>query len=164
MLFAGLAPAAISFVAGQAAFTLALLVLFNLLVPVGWKLGLVRIEDVAIGGAVSLAVGMLFWPRGATNELSRALGSAYVDSSGYLAEAVAHAVACCDSDSTRAARRPASSALQGCRIGAAPRRHLPRLPRRARREDGPARRGHGAGHRRGRAAARGGCGAGSLER
>jgi hypothetical protein len=97
VLFAGLAPATISFLAGQAAFTITLLVLFNLLVPVGWTLGLVRIEDVAIGGAVSLVVGLLFWPRGATHDLSRALGSAYVDSSGYLAKAVAHAVSCCDS-------------------------------------------------------------------
>jgi Fusaric acid resistance protein-like len=96
VLFAGLAPAVISFLAGQAAFTMTLLVLFNLLNPVGWKIGLVRIEDVAIGGGVSLLMGLLFWPRGATNELSRALGRAYVDSSGYLAEAVAHAVACCD--------------------------------------------------------------------
>ena len=96
VLFAGLAPAAISFAAGQAAFTLTLLVLFNLLVPVGWKLGLVRIEDVAIGGAVSLAVGLLFWPRGARAELRRALGRAYIDSSSYLAEAVAYGVACCD--------------------------------------------------------------------
>jgi len=96
VLFAGLAPAVISFLAGQAAFTATLLVLFNLLIPVGWKIGLVRIEDVALGGGVSLLMGLLFWPRGATNELSRALGRAYVDSSGYLAEAVAHAVACCD--------------------------------------------------------------------
>lgn len=96
VLFAGLAPAVISFLAGQAAFTVTLLVLFNLLNPVGWKIGLVRIEDVAIGGGVSLLMGLLFWPRGATNELSRALGRAYVDSSGYLAEAVGHAVACCD--------------------------------------------------------------------
>ena len=55
VLFAGLAPTAISFAAGQAAFTVTLLILFNLLVPVGWTLGLVRIEDVAIGSAVSLA-------------------------------------------------------------------------------------------------------------
>jgi hypothetical protein len=96
VLFAGLAPATISFLAGQAAFTVTLLVLFNLLLPVGWRIGLVRIEDVALGGGVSLLMGFLFWPRGATNELSRALGRAYVDSSGYLAEAVAHAVACCD--------------------------------------------------------------------
>jgi hypothetical protein len=96
VLFAGLAPAAISFLAGQAAFTMTLLVLFNLLVPVGWKIGLVRIEDVALGSGVSLLMGFLFWPRGATNELSRALGRAYITASSYLAHAVSHAVACCD--------------------------------------------------------------------
>ncbi len=96
VLVAGLAPSTISFAAGQAAFTVTLLVLFNLLVPVGWKLGLVRIEDVAIGGAVSLAVGAVFWPRGARTELRRALGRAYIDSSSYLAEAVGYGVACCD--------------------------------------------------------------------
>ena len=37
----------ISFAAGQAAFTLTLLILFNILQPAGWRLGLVRIEDVA---------------------------------------------------------------------------------------------------------------------
>jgi uncharacterized membrane protein YccC len=34
--------------------------------PAGWRVGLVRIEDVALGCAVSLVVGLLFWPRGAT--------------------------------------------------------------------------------------------------
>jgi hypothetical protein len=118
VLFAGMAPAVISFLAGQAAFTLTLLVLFNLLVPVGWTIGLVRIEDVAIGGAVSLAVGMLFWPRGASNELSRALGRAYIDSSGYLAHAVAHAIACCDHSQPR----PGSPRQLGAQAAAAARR------------------------------------------
>ncbi|HUY59605.1 MAG TPA: FUSC family protein [Solirubrobacteraceae bacterium] len=95
VLFGGLAPTAISFAAGQAAFTVTLLILFNLLIPAGWKLGLVRVEDVALGCAVSLAVGLVFWPRGAAADLGRALGRAYVDSSSYLAEAVAYGVACC---------------------------------------------------------------------
>ena len=85
ILFAGLAPAAISFAAGQAAFTLTLVILFNMIVPAGWKIGLVRVEDVAIGCAVSLAVGLLFWPRGAGAALGRALADAYTDSAGYLA-------------------------------------------------------------------------------
>ncbi len=118
VLLAGLAPAAISFLAGQAAFTLTLLVLFNLLVPVGWKIGLVRIEDVALGGGVSLLMGLLFWPRGASNELSRALGRAYVEASGYLAEAVAHAVACCDS----AAHQPEPPRTLGLQAAASARR------------------------------------------
>ena len=93
ILFAGLAPATISFAAGQAAFTLTLLILFNILAPEGWQVGLVRIEDIAIGGAVSLLVGVLFWPRGAGPALRRALADAYVDSARYLAATVRYGVA-----------------------------------------------------------------------
>ena len=97
ILFAGLAPSAISFAGGQAAFTLTLLILFNLIAPAGWKIGLVRIEDVALGCAVSLLVGLLFWPRGAGAALNSALARAYRDSVSYLADAVAYGVGCCDS-------------------------------------------------------------------
>ncbi len=65
ILLAAYAPRAISFAAGQAGFTVVLFVLFNLIQPVGWRVGLVRVEDVAIGFAISLGVGLLFWPRGA---------------------------------------------------------------------------------------------------
>ena len=97
VLFAGLAPAAISFAAGQAAFTLALLILFNILAPEGWQIGLVRIEDVAIGGAVSLAVGLLLWPRGAGAALGTALAEAYAESAEYLASAARFGIGRCDS-------------------------------------------------------------------
>jgi uncharacterized membrane protein YccC len=93
VLLAGLAPAVISFAAGQAAFTLTLLILFNILAPEGWEVGLVRIEDVALGSAVSLAVGVLFWPRGAAGALGTALADAYVDSASYLAAAVEYGTA-----------------------------------------------------------------------
>jgi hypothetical protein len=111
VLIAGLAPATISFAAGQAAFTLTLLVLFNLLVPAGWTIGLVRVEDVAIGGAVSLLVGVLFWPRGARAELGRALARAYRDSIRYLADAVAYGVGRCDAAGPEA-RAPREQALR----------------------------------------------------
>jgi hypothetical protein len=88
VLLAGLAPANVSFAAGQAAFTLTLLILFNILAPAGWQIGLVRIEDIALGGAVSVAVGLLFWPRGAGGALGSALAAAYRDSADYLAGAV----------------------------------------------------------------------------
>ena len=39
VLIAGLAPATISFAAGQAAFTLTLLILFNILAPEGGRSG-----------------------------------------------------------------------------------------------------------------------------
>src|SRR5207237_9253539 len=64
ILLAAYAPRAISFAAGQAGFTVVLFVLFNIIQPVGWTVGLVRIEDVAIGFYVRLGVGLLFWPRG----------------------------------------------------------------------------------------------------
>ena len=96
VLLAGLAPAAISFAAGQAAFTLTLLILFNILAPEGWQIGLVRIEDVALGGAVSLAVGLLFWPRGAGAALGKALAEAYAESADYLAGAAQFGIGRCD--------------------------------------------------------------------
>ncbi len=97
VLFAGLAPAAISFAAGQAAFTLVLLILFNIIAPEGWRIGLVRVEDVALGSAVSLVVGLLFWPRGAAVALGDALSAAYVACAAYLAGAVRYGVSRCDS-------------------------------------------------------------------
>jgi uncharacterized membrane protein YccC len=97
VLLAGLAPATVSFAAGQAAFTLTLMILFNLLAPAGWRIGLVRIEDILIGGAVSLVVGLALWPRGAGPALGRALSSAYADSVSYLTSAVAYGLGRCDS-------------------------------------------------------------------
>ena len=84
VLLAAYAPQRLSFAAGQAAFTLVVLVLFNLLHPVGWRVGLVRAEDVAIGAGVSLLVGVLFWPHGAAAILRGALGAAYGGASRYL--------------------------------------------------------------------------------
>jgi uncharacterized membrane protein YccC len=96
VLLAGLAPAAVSFAAGQAAFTLTLLILFNILEPAGWQIGIVRVEDVALGGAVSLGVGLLLWPRGAAAALGAALADAYVESARYLASAVEYGMSRCD--------------------------------------------------------------------
>ncbi len=88
VFLAGVAPAVISFAGGQAAFTLTLVILFNIIQPTGWRVGLVRIEDIAIGVGVSLAVGILFWPRGAAPALRQALAEAYADGAGYLASTV----------------------------------------------------------------------------
>ena len=48
VLLGAYAPRAISFAAGQAGFTIVLLVIFNLIQPTGYTVGLVRVEDVAI--------------------------------------------------------------------------------------------------------------------
>ncbi len=111
VLLAGLAPATVSFEAGQAAFTLTLMILFNLLAPAGWQIGLVRIEDIALGGAVSLLVGLMLWPRGAGVALGRALSAAYVDSVSYLTSAVAYGLGHCDAGAP-AAGLPVDQAAQ----------------------------------------------------
>lgn len=87
LLLASYAPRAISFAAGQAAFTVVLFVLFNLIQPSGWQVGLVRIQDVAIGFGISLGVGLLFWPRGAGDLLRENLASAYARSADYIVAA-----------------------------------------------------------------------------
>jgi hypothetical protein len=88
VFLAGVAPAVISFAAGQAAFTLTVVILFSIIQPSGWRVGLLRIEDVALGVGVSLLVGVLFWPRGAAAALRQALAEAYADGAGYLAGTV----------------------------------------------------------------------------
>ena len=87
VLLAAYAPGAISFAAGQAAFTVVVLIIFNIIVPTGWTLGLVRVEDVAIGCAIGLAVGFLFWPRGAEALIHGALGAAYARGADYVQSA-----------------------------------------------------------------------------
>jgi hypothetical protein len=96
VLFAGFAPAAVSFAAGQGAFTLTLVILYNILQPAGWRVGLVRVEDIALGCAVSVLVGILLWPRGAGAALVRALAQAYEDGADYLTAAVAFGMGRCD--------------------------------------------------------------------
>src|SRR5205807_1192575 len=77
VFLAAYAPSAVSFVAGQAAFTVLLLILFNLLTPVGWQVGLVRIEDVAVGSAIGVVAGTLLAPRGARSDFAHSLSGLY---------------------------------------------------------------------------------------
>jgi len=88
LMIAALAPAAVSFTVGQAGFTVFVVVIYNIVEPVGYSVGLVRIEDVAIGAGVSVLVGLLFWPRGAAAELARSLAEAYTAATAWLVVAV----------------------------------------------------------------------------
>jgi uncharacterized membrane protein YccC len=81
-------PGTAPFAIGQAAFTVTVAVLFNLLAPVGWKVGVLRIEDVALGCGVSIAVGALFWPRGLTAVVGDDLADAFRSGAAYLKQAV----------------------------------------------------------------------------
>jgi uncharacterized membrane protein YccC len=107
VLLAAYAPRAISFAAGQAGFTIVLLILFNIIQPTGWTVGLVRVEDVAVGFAVSLAVGLLFWPRGVGDLLRESLGAAYARSADYVASATRRLVAAGGAGWTETAVQPA---------------------------------------------------------
>jgi uncharacterized membrane protein YccC len=77
IFLAAYAASTIGFVAGQAAFTVVVIILFNVIAPQGWRIGLTRIEDVAIGTGISLLAGILLWPHGARGELRRALAGMY---------------------------------------------------------------------------------------
>ena len=84
VFFAAYAATTIGFMASQAAFTINLIIVFNLISPAGWQVGLVRIEDLLVGALISLVVGLLLWPRGVRRELARALAGVYRRLDEYL--------------------------------------------------------------------------------
>src|SRR5204862_4647632 len=105
------APRAISFAAGQAGFTVVLFVLFNIIQPVGWRVGVIRVEDVAIGFAISLGVGLLFWPRGAGALLRADLAAAYARGADYVLATAQQLIEGRDSEDAARAGRAADAAL-----------------------------------------------------
>jgi uncharacterized membrane protein YccC len=84
IFLAAYAATTVGFLVSQAAFTVNLIVVFNLISPTGWQVGLVRIEDVVVGAAISVLAGLLLWPRGARRELSRSVASFYRATAAYL--------------------------------------------------------------------------------
>lgn len=81
-------PEIASFVAGQAAFTMMVLIIFNLIQPTGWAVGLIRVEDVVVGALVGVAVSLLLWPRGASAAVSLAVRKATISGADLLKAAV----------------------------------------------------------------------------
>jgi len=77
-----------SFMAGQTMFTMMVFFIFNLIQPTGWQVGLIRLEDIALGAAVGLTASVLLWPRGAVAAVRRAIDAALQVSSRYLIAAV----------------------------------------------------------------------------
>jgi Fusaric acid resistance protein-like len=78
----------LSFTAGQAVSAMTVLIILNLNAPTGWQIGLLRIEDVAIGAGVGIVVSLLLWPRGATAAVSAMISTALDLYSRYLQAAV----------------------------------------------------------------------------
>ncbi|ABD13422.1 hypothetical protein ThrDRAFT_04302 [Frankia casuarinae] len=94
------------FALGQAGFTVAILILFNIVEPLGWRVGLVRIQDVMIGFGVSLAVGALLWPRGAAAVIRHRAAAAYRMGAAFLALVVMRAPGDDDPPSARPRTSP----------------------------------------------------------
>ena len=81
-------PRVASFTAGQATMTMMVLIVLNLIVPTGWRIGLLRIEDVMAGAAVAVAASVLLWPRGATASVYATIEAAVDLGASYLRAAV----------------------------------------------------------------------------
>jgi uncharacterized membrane protein YccC len=111
VLVAAFAPEAISFAVGQAAFTVVVIILFNIIAPSGWRIGVLRVEDVALGCAASIAAGFLFWPRGAGAALGGALARAFHTGADYLRQSVDYVTGRRSSEPDARAEAEASDAL-----------------------------------------------------
>jgi len=81
-------PEVASFVAGQAMFTMMVLIIFNVISPSGWQVGLLRVEDVVVGALVGAVVSLLLWPRGAAARVSRAVDASIAAGATFLTVAV----------------------------------------------------------------------------
>jgi uncharacterized membrane protein YccC len=88
VLVAMYAPRLLSVAATQAAFTVFVLVFFDLIQPVPLEVTVIRVEDVAIGCAIAFVVGLLLWPRGAAATMRRAIATAYSEGADYMARSI----------------------------------------------------------------------------
>lgn len=110
IFLAAYTPTVVHFVVGQASFTIVVVVLFNLIEPQGWRVGLVRVQDVAVGCLVSLAAVLILWPRGARGELRTSVEAQYADGAAYLAAAFRRVLGTGDAAEVEGARRDAFAA------------------------------------------------------
>ncbi len=104
-----------SFTASQAMFTMQVLIVFNIMRPTGWQIGLVRIEDVVLGSFVGLAVSVLLWPGGARVAVQRAVDEAVAACSRYLAAAVTRVTRGSSTQTQAAVNRLGAAALTAAR-------------------------------------------------
>jgi uncharacterized membrane protein YccC len=107
---AAYAPTAASYVVGQAAFTVFVVLLTDLGSFQGVKVGVVRIEDIAIGIIVSLIISLLLWPRGPRAQLPHALAALYQRCADYLTATSGELLAQSSGAGTVVPRRAAQAA------------------------------------------------------
>ncbi|MCO5319858.1 MAG: FUSC family protein [Microthrixaceae bacterium] len=111
----GYFPGVVGFAAGQGAFTAMVVVLFNLSESIGWTLGLVRLERVALGVAVSVLVALVLWPRGASTGLARAVARELEAALDYLATGLGRVLHGSRSDHDHH-RRAQQHAVRACAV------------------------------------------------
>lgn len=109
-------PEVASFIAGQAAFTMMVLINFNLIVPTGWRVGLIRVEDVVVGALVGIVVSVLLWPRGAKASVAKALDDARWAGSKFLRAAVLRVTRGASEDATNRVTALGHDALEATRV------------------------------------------------
>ncbi|MEU2614875.1 FUSC family protein [Micromonospora sp. NPDC007271] len=101
------------FLLSQAAFTVDLMIIFNLLAPVGWRLGLIRLADVGVGVFLSVALSLLMWPHGTRRQFIRSAAAYHRAAAGRLRHAFDRMLAV-----SGAERLPAPAPLTGARTRA----------------------------------------------
>ena len=89
VIVCGLLAGSINVVWGQAGFTVIVSVLFDLVEPRGWEIGVIRVQDVALGAAAGVVLGLAAWPRGAAGQLAQSLADA-VEACGDFVAAMLH--------------------------------------------------------------------------
>jgi uncharacterized membrane protein YccC len=86
VIVGGLLAGSINVVWGQAGFTALVVVLFDLVEPGSWQIGIVRIQDVVLGAAAGVVLGLAAWPRGAGGQLAQSVADA-IEACGELVAA-----------------------------------------------------------------------------
>ncbi|MEM7443590.1 MAG: FUSC family protein [Pseudomonadota bacterium] len=77
IFFASYAPGVIGFLAGQAAFTSVVVVLFTLIDPVGITTAVTRVETVFLGAVSGALMAFILWPHGSKVALAKAVAGIY---------------------------------------------------------------------------------------
>jgi uncharacterized membrane protein YccC len=88
VILVGIGIAPFGVIAAQAGFTAIVAILFNLVTPIGWEIGVIRLLDVAVGASVGLVIGLAVWPGGASKQLGNAVADALEHGGIYAAEAL----------------------------------------------------------------------------
>jgi uncharacterized membrane protein YccC len=113
VFLAAWAPGAVNFLLGQTAFSLFILILLGIVDwPPDLTTGLIRIEDIGIGAAVAIVVGVLLWPRGALGALHEEVARGLRASSAYLALTMQSLVEAIPIDDLHRARMAARAGAQ----------------------------------------------------